>query len=243
MRSDKFLAFLLAICVFIPMLSALNYDCGWGDDFAAYLNQGIAIAEGRFEQQAALNAYMHPTTLPEECRNSGLVYSWGYSLIEAATYKIVGFDRVNYESIIYYKMISFLSIAIFSSILYLFFRRRFGKACSFFLCFILCIHPYLKELASSLCSDVVFLLFSWLCFFFADSMRFKDKALGTIVAKSILFGVCMWATNAIRLNGFTVIVVSALLHLKSVISERKQIKRVHIFWVNHFFRGIDVTTL
>lgn len=229
-RQEKWLVLLLALLIFMSCISTLNYDCNWGDDFAAYLNQGIAIAEGRFEQQVALNAYMHPTTLPEECRNSDLVYSWGYSLIEAAVYKLVGFDRVNYESIIYYKLISFVAIAIFSSILYLFFRRRFGKACSFFLCFILCIHPYLKDLASSLYSDIVFLLFSWLCFFFAESMTFKGKSLRSIVANSILFGVCMWATNSIRLNGFTVIIVAALLHLKSVVSERKQFKPLHIIF-------------
>ena len=51
--SDRFLMLAAAAIVFLAVLSTLDNDCDWGDDFAAYINQGIAIAEGHFDEQFA----------------------------------------------------------------------------------------------------------------------------------------------------------------------------------------------
>lgn len=61
--SDRALAFFVALIVFLTVLSTLDNDCMWGDDFAAYISEGIAIAEGRFGQQVAMNSFMH-SSLP-----------------------------------------------------------------------------------------------------------------------------------------------------------------------------------
>lgn len=63
--------------------------------------------------------------MPEEATDGKLVYVWGYPLMLAGVYKIVGFDRVNYSSIIWYKIPLLLSLAFTGGALTLFFRRRF----------------------------------------------------------------------------------------------------------------------
>jgi len=38
---------------------------------------GMAIADGRFQGQAALNHYQHPTAIPKKTKENQLVYVWG----------------------------------------------------------------------------------------------------------------------------------------------------------------------
>lgn len=45
-RSDRIIALLLCLAVLFAAASGLDYDCSWGDDYAAYINDGIAIAGG-----------------------------------------------------------------------------------------------------------------------------------------------------------------------------------------------------
>lgn len=55
-----------ALFLVIAILAACAVTTGvpdWGDDFAAYINEGMAIADGRFQEQAALNYFQHPTTI------------------------------------------------------------------------------------------------------------------------------------------------------------------------------------
>ena len=53
----------LALLVLALALGAGAMDIGhvWGDDFAGYLLEGRAIAQGRLEEQAQLNAILHPS--------------------------------------------------------------------------------------------------------------------------------------------------------------------------------------
>ena len=124
-KRDWRMAALVALIILV--LGACTLTPGtttWGDDHAAYINEGIAIAEGRFEEQIERNYAYHPSELPEEAKGGSLVYVWGYPLMLAGVYKIVGFDRVEYSSVIWYKLISLLSLALTGGVLTLFFRKR-----------------------------------------------------------------------------------------------------------------------
>ena len=72
-RSDKIIAILLACIVLLSALGSLHMSSDWGDDFAAYMNEGFAIADGRFQEQVKLNAYMHPSPVGENVKGE-LVY-------------------------------------------------------------------------------------------------------------------------------------------------------------------------
>ena len=55
-RTRYFLAAaFLVLLIFILTFLSVDNSCYWGDDYAAYLSQGIAMAEGRLEEQAKLN--------------------------------------------------------------------------------------------------------------------------------------------------------------------------------------------
>lgn len=218
-HSDRALAFLAALIVFLTVLPTLDNDCMWGDDFAAYLSEGIAIAEGSLNRQTALNAFMHPSPLPKEALGSDLVYVWGYPLILALVYKLVGFDTVSFQTVIYYKLPSLIALSLMAALMYRFFRLRFKKLTAFILCILLCLHNCYVTAVSSIYSDIVFLLLSWLCFYLAERLVGKVPGLPRTLTACLL-GVCMWACCAVRLNGSTVVAVAALLQLTHILKNR-----------------------
>ena len=105
----------LFITLLVLLLGAATLTCGlpyWGDDSAAYISEGIAIADGTFRKQAELNYIMHPADLSDEADPEGLVYVWGYPLMLAGVYKAVGFDRKTYSSVLWYKLPLLLSLSL-----------------------------------------------------------------------------------------------------------------------------------
>lgn len=154
-KTDYLLFALIVDAVLFLSIFSLTPTCSWGDDFAAYISEGIAIAEGKFDEQVQLNVLMHPSKLPDEALNGSLVYVWGYPLLLALVYKLVGFDRVGFSSIIYYKLPSAIALALTAGVLFLFLRRRFGKPLSFMLAFLFCTCSEFFSGINSLYSDVV----------------------------------------------------------------------------------------
>ena len=64
----------LFIALLVLLLGAATLTCGlpyWGDDSAAYISEGIAIADGTFRKQAELNYIMHPADLSDEADPEG----------------------------------------------------------------------------------------------------------------------------------------------------------------------------
>ena len=219
-KTDALLSVTAAVIVFISVLSTLNYDCAWGDDFAAYINQGIAIASGKFEAQVEINAFMHPSPLPDEALGTDLVYVWGYPLILALVYKLVGFDTAGFSSMLFYKLPSLLALSLMAALMYWFFRGRFKKPTSFILCILLCLHTSYVTAVSSVYSDIVFILLSWLCFFLAERLVEKREGIPACLI-GILLGFCMWGCCAVRLNGVSVIAIAAFIQLAAMIKDRR----------------------
>lgn len=220
--SDRALAFFVALIVFLTVLSTLDKDCMWGDDFAAYINEGIAIAEGRFDQQVAMNSFMHPSPMPKEAAGNDLVYVWGYPLILALVYKLVGFDTVGFQSIIFYKIPSLVALSLMAALMYRFFRLRFKKITAFILSIILCLHTCYVTAVSTIYSDIVFLLLSWLCFYLVERLVGEDPSAPRSFT-AVLLGICMWACCSVRLNGPSVIAVAALIQLIHLIQNRRKL--------------------
>ena len=111
LRREWYMVTALALAVLMLCLFSLDGFCFWGDDYAAYINQAIALSEGRFDEQARLNYIMHPSIMVEEAEKGELVYVWGYPLILSLCYALAGFDRTLYTSIALYKLPSVLALA------------------------------------------------------------------------------------------------------------------------------------
>ena len=120
---DRHIAVLLSLLVFVLFFFSLDNNCLWGDDFAAYLSEGIAIAEGRLDEQAELNTMMHLTELPEKSQGKPIVYAWGYPLVHSLVYRLAGFDRVEYNDLVYYKLVTVFAFAAAAG-LFIFFAEK-----------------------------------------------------------------------------------------------------------------------
>jgi len=221
----------LLVSAFILITGMLSVTVGvpeWGDDFAAYMNEGIAIAEGDFHELTVMNYTMHPSQLSDEASEEGLVYVWGYPLLLAGIYRIVGFDRVDYSTVIFYKIPSMVSLALLGGVLVLFYRRRFPLAVSVTLSVLLCFSGELFTAIDGLYSDLTFLFFSMLTLFLAEVFPEKtDEKRWGITA--VFYGIVLWMTHEIRLNGMTVCAVAILGHSLFVFKNRKHIRK-NLYW-------------
>lgn len=206
-RADYRLFALIIVTIMLLSITCLNNTCYWGDDFAAYISEGISIADGYFEKQVELNMLMHPSELPDEAQSGTLVYVWGYPLILAMVYKLVGFDRVGFSSIIYYKLPSAIALALLAGVMYLFLRRRFSKPLSFGLAFMFCACYEFRVFINTLYSDVVFLFFVMLSFLVLDV--FVNRK-GNKLKIGVFLGVILWFTYEIRLNGISILFACAV---------------------------------
>ena len=203
----------------------------WGDDFAAYLSEGIAISEGRLAQQAALNPGMHPSPLPAEAGRGALVYAWGFPLSLSLVYQLAGFDRTAFDSLIYYKLPSLIAFALIAGILYLYYRRRFSMGLSAFLAGVFAAGSRLMPVIDHLYADVYFLFFCMLAFWLWDCMQsavLDDSRKLLPFVQAVLLGLTLFMVYETRLNGLTVIVILAAGQMIRIARQPKKYSIRHI---------------
>ena len=225
-RADRVLFALIVILILCIDLFALDNNCYWGDDFAAYISEGISIADGYFDEQVKLNVLMHPSRLPAEALNGTLVYVWGYPLLLALVYTFVGFDRIGFTSVIYYKLPAAIALALMAGVLYLFLRRRMGRALSFTLAFLFCSCYELRVNINSLYSDVVFLFFAVLSLYLVEVFLDAYSRHGSVRAAliyGVLLGAVLWFTYETRLNGISILFACVLTTVFYYIKRRREL--------------------
>lgn len=220
-RNDYLLFALIVAAILFLSVFCLTNTCYWGDDFAAYISEGIAIAEGKFDEQVQLNVLMHPSELPDEALDGSLVYVWGYPLLLALVYKLVGFDRVGFTSIIYYKLPSAIALALMAGVLFLLLRRRFGKPLSFMLAFLFSACYEFSVQINTLYSDVVFLFFAAISLFVLELFLDEKQETKKLVL-GVLLGISLWYTYETRLNGISILFACALACVIYYVKARKE---------------------
>lgn len=220
-KHDWLIALFLAVITIFTALCCLDGGSVW-HDYAAYINEAIAIAEGRFDEMTKLNLFMHPSDMtflsPED---TSLTYSWGFPLLLAPIYLLFGFDRVNYSTVIYYKLPGVFCLGMTAFVLYLFYRRRFTALPSLLLTLLLCLNASLLNAANLILSDLPGLAFAMAslltaeCFFSAGRMRCKYLLGG-------LLGFLLWSVYVIRLNGSLIVLFVLLGHGFYLLRNRKR---------------------
>lgn len=226
-RRDAAAAISLVLIILFFALSSIDSSCYWGDDYAAYISEGIAIAEGRLDEQAKLNALMHPSPLPQEAGEGELVYVWGYPLLLSLVYKFSGFDRLGFEDIVYFKLPSVAALALLGAVLYLFFRRRFGGRLSFVMALAICCCGEFFDFLNTLYSDMVFLFFAMLsillCELFLNSEKGRRKT-----ALALFFGLSLWYMYEVRLNGTSIVICCVLAHIFFLFRQRDRLRETKL---------------
>lgn len=218
-RRDVLIALLLAVLVFLCGLGGLTNGVSyWGDDFAAYMNQAIAIADGDMEAQTQRNFFMHMARAPEE--GESLVYVWGYPLLLSLVYRAVGFDIENYSTVIYYKLPGMICFALCAAVFYLFVRRRFEWKPALFMALIFPVSGTFLYDVNILYSDLVFIFFSMLLLLMGEifvSVLSGERLRPGAWILAVLLGMVMWYTYETRLNGVTVCIMVLIAQLLSLI--------------------------
>lgn len=224
-RRDWLIAAAVALIVLALCSGCLTRGIpDWGDDNAAYISEGIAIANGEFAQQAQRNLALHPTPFPDEVAAEGMVYVWGFPLLLAPVYLLAGYDTENFSSAIYFKLPSLLCLALLGGVMYLFYRRRFSQRLSALLALLLCLWGDFFFTVDRLYGDVCFLFFAMLALLLVDvlldSARGAGAARGPSLPAGIALGAALWLACETRLNGFTICIACLCAQLFHLLKER-----------------------
>lgn len=230
-RRDLLCALALTLAALVIALGALTRGLPyWGDDHAAYISEGIAIADGRLEEQAALNYRMHPSPMPKGAEHERLVYAWGYPLMLSAVYRAAGFDRTDYTSIIWYKLPLAICYGLIAGILYLWMRRRFSAPWAAFIAALFMGSGDLYRAINILYSDLPFLLFSVLTLILSEAFSEDRLRPGRRAILAALYGAAMWYTRELRLNGTALCAAAAIGHGLWLVRNRRE-WRARKLWV------------
>jgi len=207
---DRLLALLCAIMVLAAVLPWMSMSVTWGDDQAAYISDGIALAEGSYDEKIRLNSLLHPSPLIEGDMSDTRVYVWGYPLMQSVVYSLVGFDRVDYHTVIYYHLPGLICLCLLAAVLYLWFRRSFGLVPSFVMSLFFCCNNQIMQNLRIMYSDVPFLLFALLCYLLSEmhTERILDGRPSLPLALS--FGLVLWYCCETRANGMAIAATLAL---------------------------------
>lgn len=217
---------LIAVCcaLLVLVIAACRLTSGysvWDDDPSAYMNEGIAISEGRFWEQAETNFFYHPSPLPKEVKNNQLIYVWGYPLLLAIVNRFVEFDRVLYSSIIFYKIPNVICVALLGVSAFLFFRRRFSAFFAVTLSLLLGLNDEFVKWVNVTAPDLwlleigltAFLLLECYMDLLTREDSFKEDRKNQYIKRSIiaiLFGAVLWYAHELRLNGITIALTCVL---------------------------------
>ena len=217
---DAFLA--LALCAAIFFLGFINLDnnCDWGDDFAAYLSDGIAISEGRYKEQTVLNLMLREAQTPEEAGRDGHVHAFGFPLFHALIYSFAGFDRIGFENLWLYKLPSLIFFAAMAGTYYLFLRHRLGRLISLFSTLMLCSAPVIYGSIRNLHNDVLYMALSLISLYLAE-LIVEQKGKGKLFT-ALLLGLSLWLSFSVRLNGITVLITVLLYHVVQLLKGKKR---------------------
>ena len=204
-RTDRILAAVLAAVILLLCLGSLNYSCIWGDDSAAYISEGIAIANGTFREHVRLTPMMHPSNLGDNAQDE-LVYVWGYPLLLSVVYLIDGFDTDNYSNIIAYKLPSAFFLAVMTFCFFLLLRRRFSLGASAFVTCFFCSAALFTDTVNSLYSDMVYTGMCMLTLLVIELYLEEDER-GRLIVKGVFVGALIWYSMEVRTNGAVFIAV------------------------------------
>lgn len=220
-RADFWIAAFLILATLVVCLLRIDSGHSWGDDFAAYLNEAIAIADGRLEEQTRLNLFMHSSksAFLQEVETS-LTYVWGFPLLLVPIYRLFGFDRVTYSTLIYFKLPSVVFTALLAGVLYAFYRRRFGMCMSAVVSLLFVLDAKVLTFTNKILTEMPYIFFQMLSLLLVEMHEYSATPRRKLLVGCAL-GLSLWATYIIRLNGVTVVLSCALCSLIGAWRERR----------------------
>lgn len=218
---DALIAAALALVTLALAAGLLDRGHQWGDDFAGYILQAKAIVEDRVQEQAEINAVLHPSRrdFGGDSGDGPLTYVWGLPMLLSVIYRLVGYDMPTGENIIWFKLPGVLMLSAAAAIAYLFFRRRFSRPVSAVLSTVLCLNCDVLMESKYVLTDIPCMALSLLALLLIEV--FLSQRQGRVrVLTGVALGAAMWFTSEMRLNGKTVAMVIGLAHVIGLLHEK-----------------------
>jgi hypothetical protein len=202
---------MLALIVLISgaiSFSLLTHGQSWLDDFASYLMQAKSILSGTMGEFVRRNAF---TVTQSSYPPGPAAYPWGFPLLLAPVYAAFGMN------VLAFKLINTLFYGLFLIVFFGLARTRLTDGESLSLMAVLAFNPMLLLAHDQILSDLPFLFFSTLGIFLID--RFTRRK--TTPWVGLAAGVCIFAANFTRTNGFLLFIPLALAQLIQLWPQRQ----------------------
>ena len=212
-KTDRVAALAISLIILLIGIFNLDNNCNWGDDYAAYLSDGIAIAQGRYDEQILINSILRDGRLENPIEH---IHSFGMPLIHALVYSLFGFGYIYI-----YKLPSLIALSIASGVFYLFLRNRFGTLLSFFGSILLFSSGTLFYAIRNLGNDILYMSITLMCFFCAECYIYGQNKK---IKKAVLLGTLLWFDYSVRLNGIGVVLAVLLSHCIELAASKRKIK-------------------
>lgn len=193
-------------------LLLLTYGHGWGDDFAGYLLQAQAIADGAIDQFIARNTFTIENSIPGL---GPIVYPWGYPLAVAPISALSGMN------LIAIKLLNLVFYILFLAVAFFLFRNRltFLETCLFVITF--AVHSSLLSSINNIGSDVLFLFLTTLTMLLIDRWIVNGVPSLNLI-KGFLIGLTVFATIQTRTIGVLFIPVLLVSQLVEITKLRRE---------------------
>ena len=202
-RSSIALVVIVALIGGIALIHHLD-GVDWGDDFALYLRQAKALTTGGIDDVVRDNRF--------SLENSGwhtfspLVYPWGWPLLLAPVYAVVGLD---YEV---FKGLEVVALCIYLLVFFAIVRRRTGPLPAGILTLLIGLSPAYISHTGTVLSDLPFLCFVGLSLWWIDRCRAAGLVGGNRIRLAAL-GLLVAYTFNIRPEGISLLAALIALHV------------------------------
>lgn len=182
---------LLALVTSLLCFFTLNNGQDWGADYSLYMRYGIQIAQSGTAQ----------TRVP-----------WGFPLLLAPVYQIVGYDTQTFSSLIYYKIPGALCMTLLTFALFLFYSKRFPLKWAAVLTACIGFNPEFISFTNNILTNIPYLLIVVLSLLSVNAFFSSEKPLPQI-AFAVLTGLSFAAANLVRSDGILLLFAFGCLHL------------------------------
>ena len=188
-----FLPLALILLSTLLAFSLLTKDHEWGDDWASYLMQSIAITKGETHEFIQRNTFTMRTSThfigPD-------AYPWGFPTLLAPFTLACG--PLNVFCL---KFINLIFFALFLWVFYALLARRLPPLESALLLAVFAFSPLLLKFEDILTSDITFLFFSTLGLLLMERISREAPCKGNSLYKNILLGLVLFFAFFVRTNG------------------------------------------
>ena len=194
-KSEYFiLAVILGLSAVLGLL-LLTKGQDWGDDFAAYIMQAQSIVKGNEQSFIERNAFTINST---DFILGPVAYPWGYPLILASVYVVIGLN------LIALKLPVLVFFIVFLFVLVRFYRKRLSSMESLLLVGVFAFHPQFLGFLDEILSDVPYLFFSLLALLVMDAYftnrNQARKSIGHNLFPAVI-GAVVFAASFVRTTG------------------------------------------